>query len=99
MKKDGSESKDLGKIDEDHSMSKGELAIDDSTDAGSATTHSTKKVEDNLDSISKCMKSSRVVILTSLLVMGAIAGGLTYYFTSKQEEQQFEDQVSYYTIN
>jgi class 3 adenylate cyclase len=94
------ESKDLGNGNginnginhEDHSLSKGAIAIDDSTDGGSATTHSTKKLEDNLDSISKCMKSSRIIIVTSLLIMGAIAGGLTHYFTSQQEEQQFENQ-------
>ena len=94
MNKEGSVNNDLGKIDEDHSLSKGELAIDDSTDAGSATTHSTKKLEDNLDDISKCMKTSRIIILSTLLVVGAIAGGLTYYFSSQHEQNEFEDQVS-----
>jgi hypothetical protein len=47
-----------------------------------------------MENDSKCMRTSRIVILVSLLITGAIAGGITYYFVKAQEQDQFQDDVS-----
>jgi hypothetical protein len=41
------------------------------------------------------IKRSRVLIVTTILVLGGIVGGLAYYFTSRTEQHDFEAQVRY----
>jgi hypothetical protein len=72
------------------SLSKGNNGEMDSTTAASRN----KSLE--MDNDSKCMKTSRIAILVTLLLTAAIAGGLTYYFTSHSETDQFEVDVSLY---
>jgi hypothetical protein len=60
-------------------------------DSGTGGLSHAKSIE--MDNDSKCMKTSRIVILVSLLMAGIIAGGVTYYSVSKSEELNFEDEV------
>ena len=39
------------------------------------------------------VKRSRVLIVFGILVVGGIVGGLAYYFTSRNEQQNFEAEV------
>ena len=41
----------------------------------------------------RCMACSRILILCMLFSMAGVAGGLTYYFTSTQEQEDFEVEV------
>lgn len=61
-------------------------------DSGTGGISQAKSVE--MDNDSKCLKTSRLLILISLLLTGIIAGGVTYYFVHKQEMIYFEGKVS-----
>jgi hypothetical protein len=41
----------------------------------------------------RCMSNSRILILCMLFVTAGVAGGLTYYFTSATEQDDFEADV------
>jgi hypothetical protein len=41
----------------------------------------------------RCMTYSRILILCMLLLTAGVAGGLTYFFTSNQEQENFEAEV------
>jgi len=96
----GAESSEKDIDDHSSSYHKSGAGDDTTTDGGDGTSVSTSKskIDDTLDNESKCMKRSRIVILATLLVVGALAGGLTYYATSKQEEREFQDQASFYAF-
>lgn len=62
---------------------------------GDASTVATGTTGNDLDGYAKIMgiKRSRVLIVTTILVLGGIVGGLAYYFTSRTEQHDFEAQV------
>ena len=43
------------------------------------------------------VKRSRVLIVLTILAVGGIVGGLAYYFTSRNEQQDFEAEVSLFS--
>jgi hypothetical protein len=65
---------------------------DNDQDSGTGGLSHAKSIE--MDNDSKCMKTSRILILVCLLLTGVIAGGVTYYFVSKSETAYFDYEVS-----
>ena len=45
------------------------------------------------------VKRSRVLIVFAILAVGGIVGGLAYYFTSRNEQQDFEAEVRTFVRN
>jgi hypothetical protein len=41
------------------------------------------------------VKRSRVLVVTAILIAGAVVGALAYYFSTKNEQQDFEAQVRF----
>jgi hypothetical protein len=66
------------------------------TDQESGTDGLSQGKSIEMDNDSKCMKTTRILILVCLLLTGVIAGGVTYYFVAKSETAYFDDEVSVY---
>ncbi|KAL3939708.1 MAG: hypothetical protein SGARI_001270, partial [Bacillariaceae sp.] len=84
--------------EEDGSSAQGSLSKDDdlssANGSGSRTSTGNAKTDQEMENDSKCMRTSRIMIIVALLITGAVAGGITYYFVKAQEQAQFEDDVS-----